>query len=312
MPNLPCCVSTPCIDPANPLANFSAEKPDQEIFVGYNSGWDDNVPPIGHSWGTLGCVSFCESTVSQADADNCAALQQLICTVEGCDDCGNGGGGWKDPGGNPDKVFFNTAQHCDIVCPDGLPFRFSVAGGQFGGLSQAEADQCAQSVACLEGQAERMCMNEIQSVTCVNEFYFDVIDTDGGAPPIVFRIVAGSLPPGLTFAQTDAFSVDISGTPTVPGNYTFTVRAVDRFGLFMNKTYHISVLGITNSPPDASVGSAYSFQFTVTGGTAPYTFALASGSLPAGLSLSGSGAITGTPTTNGTQAFTVSVTDSST
>ena len=47
------------------------------------------------------------------------------------------------------------------------------------------------------------------------------------------------------------------------------------------------------------------------GGTAPYTWAISSGSLPAGLSLNTStGAITGTPTTAGTSSFTVRVTDS--
>ena len=48
---------------------------------------------------------------------------------------------------------------------------------------------------------------------------------------------------------------------------------------------------------------------TVTGGTAPYTFSIGSGPLPAGLTLNTStGEVTGTPTAPG--AFTVQVTDS--
>lgn len=64
--------------------------------------------------------------------------------------------------------------------------------------------------------------------------------------------------------------------------------------------------------PDATVGVAYSCQVAVTGGTAPYTYAVTTGTLPAGLSLDGStGLISGTPTTSGTSTFTVTVTDSS-
>ena len=46
------------------------------------------------------------------------------------------------------------------------------------------------------------------------------------------------------------------------------------------------------------------------GGTAPYTWSVTSGSLPAGLSLSSAGVISGTPTTPGSSTFTVQVTDS--
>jgi hypothetical protein len=60
-----------------------------------------------------------------------------------------------------------------------------------------------------------------------------------------------------------------------------------------------------------SVGSAYSQQLKVTGGTAPYTFALSSGSLPVGLELvSGTGLIFGTPTAVGTSTFSLCATDS--
>src|SRR5204862_7221236 len=48
---------------------------------------------------------------------------------------------------------------------------------------------------------------------------------------------------------------------------------------------------------------------TASGGTTPYTWSLASGTLPTGLTLSSSGAISGTPTVTGTSNFTVKVTD---
>ncbi len=48
---------------------------------------------------------------------------------------------------------------------------------------------------------------------------------------------------------------------------------------------------------------------TASGGIAAYTFALGSGSLPAGLALDGSGHLTGTPTTAGSAAFSIIATD---
>ena len=57
-------------------------------------------------------------------------------------------------------------------------------------------------------------------------------------------------------------------------------------------------------------GASYSASLAATGGAPSYTWSVASGSLPAGLSLSGAGVISGTPTGTGTSTFTVSVSDS--
>lgn len=51
-------------------------------------------------------------------------------------------------------------------------------------------------------------------------------------------------------------------------------------------------------------------QWSVTGGTPPYTWELVSGTLPPGLSLSNKGRITGTPTTTGTFTYTLRLSDS--
>ena len=72
-------------------------------------------------------------------------------------------------------------------------------------------------------------------------------------------------------------------------------------------------LTITTAPslPAGSVGQPYSNQFSATGGTAPYKWALVSGStLPAGLTLSLSGLLAGTPTAAIVSTFSVTVTDS--
>ena len=67
----------------------------------------------------------------------------------------------------------------------------------------------------------------------------------------------------------------------------------------------------TASPlPGAQPGTAYSQTLAATGGTSPYTWTLVS-ALPAGLTLSPGGQISGTPTTAGVTTFTVEATDSS-
>ena len=67
----------------------------------------------------------------------------------------------------------------------------------------------------------------------------------------------------------------------------------------------------TTSLPNAAQLAAYNQSCTATGGNAPYTWSLVSGTLPAGLSLSPSGQISGTPTSVGTSNFTIQVADSS-
>jgi Domain of unknown function (DUF4082)/Putative Ig domain len=66
----------------------------------------------------------------------------------------------------------------------------------------------------------------------------------------------------------------------------------------------------TSSLPSGTAGTAYSATLAATGGTTPYTWAVVTGLLPAGLNLNaGTGAITGTPTTVRTSNFTVQVSD---
>jgi hypothetical protein len=64
--------------------------------------------------------------------------------------------------------------------------------------------------------------------------------------------------------------------------------------------------------PGGWVGDAYSASVNVSGGTAPYTWSITSGSLPSGLTLNAAeGLISGAPTTTSSSTFTVQVTDSS-
>jgi hypothetical protein len=71
-----------------------------------------------------------------------------------------------------------------------------------------------------------------------------------------------------------------------------------------------SNLIISSALPTASLGSMYDASVKVTGGTAPYSFSLASGNLPAGMTLAtASGTISGTPNIAGGFNFALSVED---
>jgi hypothetical protein len=62
--------------------------------------------------------------------------------------------------------------------------------------------------------------------------------------------------------------------------------------------------------PAGTVGVPYSQPMSASGGTAPYTFTVASGSLPGGLSLSYGGSLSGTPSAAGSFPFVAEAADS--
>ncbi|HVB85752.1 MAG TPA: putative Ig domain-containing protein [Candidatus Dormibacteraeota bacterium] len=152
-----------------------------------------------------------------------------------------------------------------------------------------------------------------------NVAYSQNVSVGGGITPYTWSITSGSLPPPLVInASTGA----ITGTPspTDNGNYSFTVQVVDSTlpspqTTTQNLAINISALVISSSSlSNGTIGTAYNnTPVTASGGTGPYTYAVASGSLPSGLSLNTSnGAITGTPSASAIdQSFSIKVTDSS-
>ncbi len=136
----------------------------------------------------------------------------------------------------------------------------------------------------------------------------------GGEPPYSWTLNAGSgpLPPGLSLSDTGV----ISGTPTVGGTFSFTVKVTDTqsTSVTANLSITISAGGLvitTTQLPTGTQNSSYSATLGVAGGTPPYTWSLALGTLPTGLNLAPTtGVISGTPTGLGTSNFTVQVQDS--
>jgi hypothetical protein len=67
----------------------------------------------------------------------------------------------------------------------------------------------------------------------------------------------------------------------------------------------------TRSVSNATAGTAYSSPLNATGGKAPYTWTLFSGTLPTGITVHSTGSLSGTTTQTGSFNFTVNVTDTS-
>ncbi|MFN7970763.1 MAG: putative Ig domain-containing protein [Acidobacteriota bacterium] len=146
--------------------------------------------------------------------------------------------------------------------------------------------------------------------------YSQTITASGGTAPYTFAVTAGTVPTGLSLSAGGV----LSGTPTTPGTFNFTVTATDNAGCTGSQAYSVVVSPqgcgtITLAPatlPSGTVGTGYSQTITASGGTAPYTFAVTAGTLPAGLALASGGVLSGVPSAVGTYNFTVTATDAAT
>jgi len=146
----------------------------------------------------------------------------------------------------------------------------------------------------------------------VGQAYNQPVQASGGTGALTWSIDVGTLPQDLSLNPTTGV---ISGTPTAAGTSSFTVRVADTAG--QEATQALSILINPLSPPNittttlpgGTVGLAYSEGLQATGGTGTLVWSLSGGSLPANLTLSSAGTISGTPTNTETSNFTVMVTD---
>ncbi len=152
----------------------------------------------------------------------------------------------------------------------------------------------------------------------VNTTYTSTLAASGGTVPYTWALTSGTLPAGLTLNPTTG---EITGMPTasvtaVPLAFAVKDSASPAQSSSANLSLTVEPFDLavtTNSLPDGQVGTAYSATLTAAGGARPYTWALTSGTLPAGLQLAAAtGVISGTPTAGANAtALTFAVTDSS-
>lgn len=121
----------------------------------------------------------------------------------------------------------------------------------------------------------------------------------GGSLPIKWSVVAGDIP---TLTAIDPDLGRLSGTAKQSGTYSFTVRATDAAGAAAERQFIATVNPLPQITavefPPAAAGRPYSFAIPRSGGTAPFTWAVDTGDLPAGMTLDEpTGTLRGTPTT---------------
>ncbi|MFL6172274.1 MAG: putative Ig domain-containing protein [Marmoricola sp.] len=144
--------------------------------------------------------------------------------------------------------------------------------------------------------------------------YSATLAESGGKSTWTWSVTAGVLPAGLKLSAAGK----ITGSPTTPGTSTFTVKVQD--STTPTKRVATRQMSITVTPmtvigsnlPAGLAGKAYpSTTLKTSGGKATFAWTISVGALPAGMTLSASGVIAGTPTSPGTSTFTVRVTDGS-
>lgn len=289
MPNQFC--PTPpddCSDPSNPLSNFSSEAPDLEVFISRAYTVDD--PPLGSEWTASSCVGQVTSTVSQEDA-NLAAMRANA-------ECNSRNWPTTDPNPNPDPdqppyvhnpsiLYENEAQTCEVSCPDGSTFSYTVPAGAFEAFSLASANAQARSYACNQANANKICIGDLADArVCVNADYLQTVTIASVKAIASVIVAAGVLPAGLSL-ESDENSFTISGNPTTYGDYPFTIAVTNSSGSVQTKNFSIGVMEIGNdSLPDATVGTAYSQTLVAVGPVAGnVVWSVSDGALPDGLSL---------------------------
>lgn len=279
---IPCPVVITCPDPL--LSNYSMEQSDGPSF---HSVAFPIFDPYDPSWRATNCIGQeCESTVSQEDADLCA--RRLSDECQGA-------------------TFFSSSASCSTLCFDGLAFVYTVPAGLFVSTSQDLANRIAFEYACLKARQHIICLSDLTGeCTTTSTISFTVtasgffLDHTGNAN--FWALTFGALPTGMTV--TTGFLNDtvlISGTPSTPGVYTFTIQVTAPNGDYMGKEYVVEVL--PTAPPNVSINQALAAP------TGAGTGRALTGTLPPGTRLAqdinGNDILLGTPTTNGTCAFTI-------
>ena len=108
------------------------------------------------------------------------------------------------------------------------------------------------------------------------------LQPSGGSGTYTWAVTAGSLPPGLTFANGS-----LSGTPRTPGTYPFAVSVTDTEGRATSLAARISVAGnltvTTAVLRPARVTRVYGAKLRTSGGVTPIAWRISAGKLPTGV-----------------------------
>lgn len=253
------------------------------------AGIPERCHPSGTRWDELPeCEEGTSCVGGTCLADTCTAGERT-CGPGTLFTCGVGGQwiGLPCPAGQP--CVFGTCVEClnDAGCPAG---------------SACEGSMCVETRPVVR-------TDELPPGT-TGQDYAATIETRGGLQPYTVSLSAGSLPEGLSLADSGA----ISGRPTTPGSSSFTVEVTDARGHTATASFTLDVLSqgelrlTTTSLRDAELDYDYDFQLQAAGGVPPYAWQSLQ-PLPGGLAMASGGRIRGVPTELGDFPLTLRVLD---
>jgi len=136
--------------------------------------------------------------------------------------------------------------------------------------------------------------------------YFYRLQASGGTPPYTWSLSSktgatgwvvtpdGWIEGAPTSNESDSIVATVSDAASHTARGTFAVTVNSNLAV-MNQDFVKGGLSL----PAAMAGAAYSHTLQAAGGSSPYSWSIASGSLPAGMTLSAAGVITGTPGASG-------------
>jgi len=133
---------------------------------------------------------------------------------------------------------------------------------------------------------------DVQRALATSNSYTEYVNFEGLFPAVIANVADGIHP-------TDA------------GNILYANGVKNKSTLLNVAQPHTALAFYRNTTRDLVQSLPGIYTITATGGTAPYTFALLSGTLPTGLTFSVDGTITGTPGSSGTFPLSARVTDAS-
>ena len=167
----------------------------------------------------------------------------------------------------------------------------------------------------------RLTVAPVQSTITVTVTPSAATVSSGASQQLTASVTGGTTTTSAQFTwSATAGTVTTSGlftAPTTSVATSVTVKATSVADPTASASAAVSVTPVTTanlkvattSLPNATQGSSYSDSLAASGGSQPYTWHLASGSLPAGVSLTSAGALTGSPVKTGTFSFTAQVAD---
>lgn len=138
--------------------------------------------------------------------------------------------------------------------------------------------------------------------------YRQQLSVSGGTGPYTFSVGSGALPSGIRLSSG---SGSLDGTPLQAGVFIFSIEVRQPGGGVGTHAYTLRIHALVDPPslPNGVQGTTYRQELSVASSAGQTTFVVASGQLPAGLTVVSTGMrtadITGTPTGTGASTFTI-------